>query len=31
MAGADEEWLYHLPAFFDRVREEGAQRVLDTV
>jgi hypothetical protein len=31
MAGTDEEWLYHLPAFFDRVRAEGAQRVLDTV
>jgi hypothetical protein len=31
MSGSDDEWLYHLPAFFDRVQADGAQRVLETV
>lgn len=26
-----DEWLYHLPAFFDRVRTEGAQSIVETV
>ena len=26
-----DDWLYHLPAFFDQVREAGGQRVLDNV
>lgn len=28
---ADDEWLFHLPAFFERVRKAGAQGVVDTV
>lgn len=34
MAGTpadEEEWLYHLPAFLDRVREQGAHRVADEI
>ena len=31
MGGTDEEWLFHLPSFFERVRAEGAQSVLETV
>lgn len=27
----DENWLYHLPEFLDRVRERGAHRVVDEV
>ena len=26
-----DEWLYHLPAFFERLREAGARRVLENV
>lgn len=28
---AGGEWLYHLPAFLDRVRERGAQRVVESL
>jgi hypothetical protein len=31
MAPDDENWLYHLPEFLDRVRERGAHRVVDEV
>jgi hypothetical protein len=34
MAGVqedEEEWLYHLPEFLDRVREQGAQRVVESL
>lgn len=31
MTGSDEDWFYHLPAFFDRIQTGGAQRVLETV
>jgi|AntDeeMetagen134_2_1112570.scaffolds.fasta_scaffold15319_1 hypothetical protein len=27
----DENWLYHLPEFLDRVRERGAHKVVDEV
>lgn len=28
---SDEDWLYHLPAFLERVQEEGAQDVVGSV
>lgn len=28
-ARPDDEWLYHLPAFLDRVRERGAHRIVE--
>ena len=33
MAGSrdEEEWLYHLPEFLDRVREQGAHRVVESL
>lgn len=31
MAGHDEDWLYHLPAFLDQVSEAGARGIVESV